>query len=102
MKIIKVEVFNQSSEMVYSNEGAESLYKEKFDEEIEKYNTDQYEIVWSDATNEHINSKRKCEYAKQGLSFDSFVEMLIEDDTVGLAQFRSKRDLIKADHPKPL
>ena len=43
---------------------------------------------------------RKKEYENQGLSFDSFVEMLIEGDNVGMEQYRAKRDNVKATYPK--
>ena len=45
---------------------------------------------------------RKDEYAKQGLSFESFIEMLIEGDNAGMAQYRSARQAIKDEIPKPL
>lgn len=44
---------------------------------------------------------RKADYDEQGLSFDSYVEMLIEDDTAGIAAFKSARNVIKGNNPKP-
>ena len=45
--------------------------------------------------------KRKKDYETDGLHFDVFVEMLIENDEVGMANYRSERNAIKIKHPKP-
>jgi len=45
--------------------------------------------------------RRRKDYHDEGLTFDSFVEMIIENDVPGMAQFRAKRDVIKGNHPKP-
>ena len=50
---------------------------------------------------ESYKDDRKADYEAQGLTFNSFVEMLIKDDTAGMAQYRSKRAAIKLNHKKP-
>jgi len=44
---------------------------------------------------------RKKDYEAAGLHFDKFVEMLIEDDVQGIAEYRSSRAAIKLKYPKP-
>ena len=63
--------------------------------------TDALVLVEEEKTASQYKSDRALEYNKQGLSFDSFVEMLIEGDTAGMNTFKQKRDAIKANHPKP-
>jgi len=45
---------------------------------------------------------RKAEYETRNLTFDRFVEMLIEDDTEGIAAFRSERLVVKDLIKKPI
>ena len=45
--------------------------------------------------------KRKKDYEAGDLHFDVFVEMLIEEDEAGMANYRAKRNAIKLKHPKP-
>lgn len=44
--------------------------------------------------------ERREKYQEQGLFFDKFVEMLIENDTAGIEDFRAKRSVIKLEIPK--
>jgi len=43
---------------------------------------------------------RKAEYEKQGLNKNKYLEMLIENDTAGMAEYKAKRDAIKLLFPK--
>lgn len=45
---------------------------------------------------------RRNEYELHGLTFDSFIEMLIENDAAAMAAYRNKRDAIKVTFPKPI
>lgn len=44
---------------------------------------------------------RKSKYDEQGLSFDKWIELEIEQDEEGKAAFRAARNIIKQDIPKP-
>ena len=44
--------------------------------------------------------KRKEEYLKRGLTFDKFVEAIIEDDNQAMADFRQQRQQVKQMFPK--
>lgn len=50
---------------------------------------------------EAVKEARKKDYEKDGLSFNRFIELIIEEDEAGMAAFRAKRAQIKARHPKP-
>lgn len=46
--------------------------------------------------------KRRQEYNLNGLSFDKYIEMIIENDVAGMDAFRAARNVIKAKYPKPV
>ena len=53
-----------------------------------------------DGDTEGYKERRKKDYRDEGLTFEKYVELLIENDNAGMAQFRAQRDVIKARHPK--
>jgi len=59
------------------------------------------EAAWKEVQKELYKEKRQEEYLKEGLSFNHFVELLIENDSNAIAEFRAKRDEIKEKIPKP-
>ena len=64
---------------------------------------DETKVAAKEALKNSVKYKadRRADYEAQGLTFDSFVEMLIEDDVAGIADYRSKRAAIKVKHKKP-
>ena len=102
MKMIKVIVKNSKGKIVYGNEGLENDFKSKFIQDINDkgFNTSDHDIVWTDTSNKLVSENRKKEYDKQGLSFDSFIEMFIEGDNTAMDAFKAKRATIKTQFPK--
>lgn len=59
-------------------------------------------VKMQDRADTKYQRDRKSEYESQGLTFDSFVEMLIENDAAGMAAYRNQREAIKLQYPKPV
>ena len=55
---------------------------------------------YPDAKIKYKEDRRK-EYEKRGLSFDKYVEMIIEEDNQGMADFKAEREIVKQLFPKP-
>ena len=49
---------------------------------------------------ESYKEKRRLDYEKEGLSILDYLELIIEDDQVGMQAYKQKRNAIKAKHPK--
>lgn len=45
---------------------------------------------------------RQMEYLAEGLTFDYWNELVIEEDTAGQADYKTRRDVIRAKYPKPV
>ena len=58
-------------------------------------------IFEDEITANEYKLKRKKEYDRTGLSFNSYIEMIIENDNSGMAHFRNERQKIKDKYPKP-
>ncbi|MCK5608297.1 hypothetical protein KAR91_40825 [Candidatus Pacearchaeota archaeon] len=81
-----------------------ALWEKEFlanpDEEILKKIELKDQIIQSKKEQNKYKGKRKAEYLKRGLTFDKFVEALIEDDMEVLTTFRNERQIVKKMYPK--
>ena len=84
----------------YSSHNGKLVFYKGDDEPTQEEIDAEILLIESEFVASEYQRKRKSDYDKEGLSFDKFVELLIEDDTQGLKDFRDARNLVKVKHPK--
>lgn len=105
MKEYKAEITNDLNGKKYSSSFESEKEREEYIQRVINKKAladspDDFSVLKSEKEIEEYRLKRERDYIKNGLTFDVFVEMLIENDTAGIEEFRTKRNAIKEKHPK--
>lgn len=59
-----------------------------------------WNLISSEKSKNKYKEDRLLEYNKRGLTFDRFIEAMIENDNQAMAKFRQEREQVKQMYPK--